>query len=207
MLAISATCTIAAPANAATLINTGVASPAGNQWGMDGFQYLAAEFSLSSADTIRSVEGYIGGIVPQIVTIKIFGDGGDIPGSVLYSGSFASAITSAGAAQWQGLFGQNWALNAGTYWVGFEGTATNTVAYYGYLNGSAPNPLLNEAFSVGGTSPYGGQDNLDLSIRITSDLAAGVPEPSTWLMMLVGFGAIGFAMRRKQRQTVRINFA
>ena len=34
-------------------------------------------------------------------------------------------------------------------------------------------------------------------IRISS--AAVVPEPATWGMMLLGFGAIGFAMRRKRR--------
>jgi len=26
-----------------------------------------------------------------------------------------------------------------------------------------------------------------------------VPEPATWAMMLLGFGAVGFAMRRRQR--------
>lgn len=32
-----------------------------------------------------------------------------------------------------------------------------------------------------------------------------VPEPATWALMLVGFGAIGFAMRRKQQ--VRVNYS
>lgn len=38
--------------------------------------------------------------------------------------------------------------------------------------------------------------------------ASAVPEPGTWLMMLVGFGLLGGALRRK-RQTIgaRINFA
>jgi hypothetical protein len=35
---------------------------------------------------------------------------------------------------------------------------------------------------------------------------AGVPEPSTWAMMLAGFAAIGFAMRR-QRQHAQVRFA
>jgi hypothetical protein len=30
---------------------------------------------------------------------------------------------------------------------------------------------------------------------------AAVPEPATWAMMLLGFGATGFAMRRKRRET------
>lgn len=31
---------------------------------------------------------------------------------------------------------------------------------------------------------------------------AAVPEPATWMMMLFGFGAIGFAMRRRSRKDV-----
>ena len=34
---------------------------------------------------------------------------------------------------------------------------------------------------------------------ITIRQAAAVPEPATWAMMLVGFGAVGFAMRRRRR--------
>ena len=36
---------------------------------------------------------------------------------------------------------------------------------------------------------------------------ADVPEPATWAMMIVGFGAIGFTMRRRQKVTPRITFA
>ena len=47
--------------------------------------------------------------------------------------------------------------------------------------------------------------NLD-SVSVSSATPA-VPEPATWAMMLVGFGAVSFAMRRKQLKTVRLNFA
>ena len=30
--------------------------------------------------------------------------------------------------------------------------------------------------------------------------AASVPEPGTWAMMLGGFGAVGFAMRRRKKE-------
>ncbi len=35
----------------------------------------------------------------------------------------------------------------------------------------------------------------------------GVPEPATWAMMLLGFGAIGFAMRRRRQPAARCQFA
>jgi hypothetical protein len=37
-------------------------------------------------------------------------------------------------------------------------------------------------------------------------VAAGVPEPATWAMMILGMGAIGFAMRR-QRVATRVTYA
>jgi hypothetical protein len=38
-------------------------------------------------------------------------------------------------------------------------------------------------------------------------LLAAVPEPSTWAMMLVGFGAVGFAMRRRRQTELTIRQA
>jgi hypothetical protein len=39
-------------------------------------------------------------------------------------------------------------------------------------------------------------------------VSAAVPEPATWAMMLLGFGAVGFAMRRRRGQgEARIRFA
>ncbi len=35
-------------------------------------------------------------------------------------------------------------------------------------------------------------------VTANSSLVAAVPEPASWAMMLLGFGAIGFAMRRKR---------
>jgi hypothetical protein len=37
--------------------------------------------------------------------------------------------------------------------------------------------------------------------------AGAVPEPATWAMMLVGFGAVGFAMRRRKNVNTKIQFA
>jgi hypothetical protein len=37
------------------------------------------------------------------------------------------------------------------------------------------------------------------TVRINA-VAAGVPEPGTWMMMLLGFGAVGLTLRRRNRQ-------
>jgi opacity protein-like surface antigen len=34
--------------------------------------------------------------------------------------------------------------------------------------------------------------------RLTSTITAVIPEPSTWALMLAGFGMVGYAMRRKK---------
>lgn len=36
---------------------------------------------------------------------------------------------------------------------------------------------------------------------------AGVPEPSTWALMIAGFGGVGLAMRRRRRQTPAVAVA
>ena len=61
------------------------------------------------------------------------------------------------------------------------------------------------AFSVdfGGTTNQVAFDNITLG----SAVAGGVPEPTTWALMILGFGAIGGAMRRRQSVTAKVRFA
>jgi hypothetical protein len=47
----------------------------------------------------------------------------------------------------------------------------------------------------------GGYCTVDLSTKFT---VAGVPEPSTWAMMLVGLGGLGLALRSRRRQVAAI---
>ena len=64
-----------------------------------------------------------------------------------------------------------------------------TLAFYSSLSTSSSN--LGVAF-----------DNLTVTTAV-----AGVPEPATWVMMIVGFGALGFGMRRRPNATARIRYA
>ena len=44
----------------------------------------------------------------------------------------------------------------------------------------------------------GNQNNYDLVSQVIQSRPPAVPEPATWAMMLVGFGGIGMAMRRRK---------
>ena len=65
--------------------------------------------------------------------------------------------------------------------------------------------LLNQTLVVGGnntisvTGTTGG--NAAFSGNLSFASMAAVPEPGTWAMMLLGFGAIGFSMRRRRRHS------
>lgn len=44
-------------------------------------------------------------------------------------------------------------------------------------------------------------------VSATSNAISAVPEPVTWAMMVVGFGGLGYAMRRREKGAARVRFA
>ena len=60
--------------------------------------------------------------------------------------------------------------------------------------------LLDASFGTPGNA------NVQAKFKLISDSTPAVPEPSTWAMLLIGFGAIGAALRRRQ-QTLTVSYA
>jgi hypothetical protein len=48
--------------------------------------------------------------------------------------------------------------------------------------------------------------NFDVGTSFSAATAA-VPEPAAWAMMILGMGAVGFAMRRRSKVTTRVSYA
>ncbi|MFN9499027.1 MAG: PEPxxWA-CTERM sorting domain-containing protein [Erythrobacteraceae bacterium] len=194
------------PAYAAELVDTGPGPEGPTGWTLDPSQSLAAEFVLRQDSTITSVEGWIASILDgSLFTASIFSDGGNVPGSVLFSSSFAGGAP--GTGQWQGAYGLSWNLAAGTYWVGFSGQSG-----LGSMPNSSANPLGNEAFTLEGN--WVGFDNLSIGARIRGNQGfnnpntGAVPEPSTWAMLILGFFGVGAAIRSARReQNVTVSYA
>lgn len=91
-------------------------------------------------------------------------------------------------------------VELGSYTGGPNGTTIWSEKIVGPFTAQAGQKLI---FRAGGTSEsLGGYlDNIKL------EQVAAVPEPATWMMMLFGFGLVGFSMRRRQKNSVRYSFA
>lgn len=53
---------------------------------------------------------------------------------------------------------------------------------------------------------YSGASGNPAGLRVAG-LMSAVPEPGTWMLMMLGLGAVGFSMRRRQKTQVRFQFA
>ena len=79
------------------------------------------------------------------------------------------------------------------------------------------NNNLGTTFSTSGLTFIAGGASTQISFNVNAATnnvdgildnvsVSAVPEPATWLMMILGFGFVGGAMRSRQRQTAKVSF-
>lgn len=67
------------------------------------------------------------------------------------------------------------------------------------------NALSNLGYNLATSPPLPNSGTALLTVGgAPSEVSDALPEPATWAMMLVGFGAIGFAMRRSRKFAVQL---
>lgn len=157
------------------------------------FRWYAAEFTMADPYVLTDVEGWIYTNITGTADISIYSDGGDIPGSSLFSQQFTVDPTTGGG--WYGLTGLSWSLGAGTYWVAYEVRAGST--FNGGMPTSSANPLGNKASYFGISGEWSGADYINIGVRIQGTTSS-VPEPSS--LLLLGFGLFGLALFRRMRR-------
>jgi hypothetical protein len=103
-------------------------------------------------------------------------------------------------------------ITFGTSTVGAATTATlNGIPFILNSTGVSENAttgaigtLALNTLTIAGTAGASGLASYSGTLNFAN---RGVPEPAIWAMMLLGFGMIGFAMRRRPQYTTRVNFA
>jgi hypothetical protein len=185
----------AVPVQAATIIDTGIATPAVNARPINPTTVLLAQFNFSSATRIESIETFGRTVSSGLAKFSIFADAGNTPGALLLSDTVS--LLASNRKAWSGISGLAWDLAQGTYWVGL---GQGDPGYGAYVLGSAPNPLgLEGSFKPKG---YISTDIVDLSWRIGGTVLSAVPEPTTWAAMICGFLLVGGALRHRARPAV-----
>jgi hypothetical protein len=82
-------------------------------------------------------------------------------------------------------------------------------ASLGFTQLSAPGdlfsgPASSPTFNLGTFTLSGGFTAGPATLTISQAAVAAVPEPGTWALMLIGFGAIGVSMRRRRVAALRL---
>jgi hypothetical protein len=140
------------------------------------------------------------------VSPSSFPDAASIPASAQFTFNFGSLTFTPTGADLFAIQYNNGAFNGfayidtfsfqgGTYQLNIQG---GTLSVYEVVGGQPTfNSLVNGYINIGNAALTG------KTAYTPGGATPAVPEPATWAMMLVGFGAIGGAMRR-QRTVLRL---
>lgn len=167
-----------------------------------GDDFAGQAFTLSSAQSINAAsftELDFGGNSTAANWAIYQADGaGALPGTLVASGSNAPLTqTPEGNDIIQENFGlgTNVSLASGSYYFAVQAVSpTFTTFLMQGLNGGAVET------HDGGASWSSGYESMNGVAVGLYDVAGGVPEPSTWVMLLLGVAAIGAAMRAPRRR-------
>ena len=97
-----------------------------------------------------------------------------------------------------------------------SGTSAATVASLfsgGFQSNVAANSGAPRALNPGGLTgnlwaiAAGGADGNFDGFKIAQLTVSAVPEPATWAMMILGMGAVGFAMRSRRAKATKVSYA
>jgi hypothetical protein len=165
--------------------------------------------STSAEKFTSSVSGYIDSLKISLFstlagtnpgTVQLFSDNGGVLGSSLAT----LAVTEPGyGTAATGSYSSGVSLTKGTsYWIVATGASPEQV--WEYMNLSAPQAVTlyggqQQSFSnLVTTGTYYSSASDSQAFGLVVDVAAAVPEPSTWAMMILGFLGIGVVAYRKK---------
>ncbi|MEN2786693.1 PEPxxWA-CTERM sorting domain-containing protein [Sphingomonas qilianensis] len=111
-----------------------------------------------------------------------------------------------GSSAWTSVLGLTFSAPNNAAVSGLDGNL-NSTSLSSTLSGLSIGSGASFAFRWIDADPSGADDGLAIDNFSVGSVVTAVPEPSTWAMMLVGFGAVGGAMRRRRSGATRVAFA
>lgn len=197
-----------APAQATTFMfpGTGLSGSYGNSLmpaAIDGISFTVTAWSRSSAGTVTTA--YLGRYDSGLgVTNRSEGNGSNNRHTIDNADGydFVQLVFNT-AVNLQSINKVNYGINGvtdGDYWISTGNTAVGT----DYAsNASFSNSAFSTVWLIGAARNMGTDDGFKLkSINVVTRPA--VPEPATWLSMILGFGAIGTVVRRRARVMAKV---
>lgn len=188
-------------------VDTGPGENYGGGWSLyddrpltNGYQSLAALFTVDEAQaTITSVQGWMNWAYGGNLTFSVRTVFQGLPGATLHSTRVAIPATILNVPDWRGVGGLDWQVQAGDYWLVFEGSRGPGS---GSMPGSAPNPLATYASSPGlQGAEWMSAPTLGFGLRINVSPEPpplpAVPEPATAVLWIGGLAVLVAAARRK----------
>ncbi len=183
-------------ANATTNIIDFAAAPTGGH-----ASYAGADLGKATTFDLGTTSFTVGAVGPDDTTGVASGDAVSItPDYVipLTVGALSKDLTKAWTTS-QGAFVET--LTSITYVGGF-GNFLN-VSFSGTVTGPGFNDVAaSMSLSASQNGGHGSSIAYSISDSATTTVASGVPEASTWTMMLAGFAAIGFAGYRRKSLSI-----
>lgn len=141
------------------------------------FQFLAAQFVLTTGATFDSVEGWMAMLRGGSIEVKVRANSNDLPGNTIFSKTYNMASHPISSTPlWVSFTNYDAVLPAGAYWLTFEPVAGSQ--FRSTMPQGAPTPLQNYAFLSNGNSGwvnfkvFGSQPQLGLRIIGTRSTVA-----------------------------------
>lgn len=221
LTALFATASLAAPAMAAEVIDVNV-DAANRMVTVSAFDPLGQSFTAIS-DTLTSIAFELSTLNPNssnsAISLRIFA-GEVLSGSSLFSTTFVlpNTITSRNTSEFVVISLPDIAVMNGSLYTAVLNSTSNRAALVtgpAFINNRVQGGdaytggrLLTNSSSIY-SNCKGSSNNCDANFRVTGELvASAIPEPSTWGMVLLGFGFIGGAMRSaKSRKKALASYA